>query len=255
MEMVAGAGVTAADLFLRALRVRQYHRARNSDVRAVSGCDTRSRNADVSGRPLVGLLFKPGCISHSLRYHARADILRRRLHHATNLVGRGSDYVADNDHRVESYWVHMVEDSQTLVTNMAGYSGTPLAKKLGIKEGSRIALVNAPKDFQTELGELPDGVKFLKPSTKPLDLILFFVLSERVLARDFAKLADRLAANGMIWIAWPKKSSGVTTDLAFERVQRIGLDAGLVDVKICAVDETWSGLKFVYRLKDRSSRN
>ena len=138
---------------------------------------------------------------------------------------------------------------------MAGYSGTPLAMKLGIKEGSRIALVNAPKNFQSELGELPDGVKFLKPSTKSLDIILFFVLSERTLDRDFAKLSERLIANGMIWIAWPKKSSGVATDLSFEHVQRIGLDAGLVDVKICAVDETWSGLKFVYRLKDRSSRN
>ena len=137
---------------------------------------------------------------------------------------------------------------------MAGYSGTPLAKKLGIKEGSRIVLVNAPKDFQSELGELPDGVKFLKPSTKSLDLILFFVLSERVLARDFAKLAERLTANGMIWIAWPKKSSGVTTDLSEGSVRQIGLDAGLVDVKICAVDDTWSGLKFVYRLKDRPSR-
>jgi hypothetical protein len=137
---------------------------------------------------------------------------------------------------------------------MAGYSGTPLAKKLGIKEGSRIALVNAPKDFQSELGELPEGVKFLKPSIKCLDLILVFVLSEQALAREFSKLAERITANGMIWIAWPKKSSGVTTDLSFECVQRIGLDAGLVDVKICAVDETWSGLKFVYRLKDRSSR-
>jgi len=137
---------------------------------------------------------------------------------------------------------------------MAGYSGTPLAKKLGIKEGSRIALVNAPKDFPSELKELPDGVEFLKPSAKSLDIILFFVLSERALARDFAKLSQRLTPNGMIWIAWPKKSSGVTTDLSFERVQRIGLDAGLVDVKICAVDETWSGLKFVYRLKDRPSR-
>ena len=137
---------------------------------------------------------------------------------------------------------------------MAGYSGTPLTKKLGIKEGARVALVNAPKDFQSELKDLPDGVQFLKPTTKSLDIILFFVLSERALARDFAKLADRLTSSGMIWIAWPKKSSGVATDLSFERVQRIGLDAGLVDVKICAVDETWSGLKFVYRLKDRSSR-
>ena len=137
---------------------------------------------------------------------------------------------------------------------MAGYSGTPLVKKLGIKEGSRVALVNAPENFEAELGELPDNVKFMKSKTRSLDLILFFVLSERVLARDFAKLAARLTSNGMIWIAWPKKSSGVTTDLTFEPVQRIGLDAGLVDVKICAIDDTWSGLKFVYRLKDRASR-
>jgi len=135
---------------------------------------------------------------------------------------------------------------------MAGYSSTPLAKKLGIKEGSRIALVNAPKGFNSELGELPDKVEFVKRPTKALDIVLFFVLSERALARDFAKLAEKLATNGMIWIAWPKKSSGVTTDLSFEPVQRIGLDAGLVDVKICAIDETWSGLKFVYRLKDRA---
>lgn len=132
---------------------------------------------------------------------------------------------------------------------MAGYSGTPLVKKLGIKEGSRIALVNAPNDFEATLGELPNGVEFLKRPAKSLDIILLFVVTERTLVRDFHKFA----ANAMIWIAWPKKSSGVSTDLSFERVQRIGLDAGLVDVKICAIDETWSGLKFVYRLKDRAS--
>ncbi len=136
---------------------------------------------------------------------------------------------------------------------MAGYSGTPLPKKLGIKEGSRIALVNAPKDFESELGELPNNVEFIKRPTKSLDIILFFVLTERALLRDFAKLAARLTANGMIWTAWPKKSSGVATDLSEQRVREIGLEAGLVDVKICAIDETWSGLKFVYRLKDRSS--
>ena len=134
---------------------------------------------------------------------------------------------------------------------MAGYSGTPLAKKIGIKEGSRIALVNAPQDFQSELEELPDNVQFIRPSAKSLDIILFFVLTEQTLAKDFSKLAARLTANGMIWIAWPKKSSGVATDLTFDRVQRLGLTAGLVDVKICAIDDTWSGLKFVYRLKDR----
>ena len=134
---------------------------------------------------------------------------------------------------------------------MAGYSSTPLAKKLGIKEGSRIGLVNAPNDFQSALGVLPHGATFVQRMTNSLDIILFFVLNERELARDFAKLAKKLVPNGMIWIAWPKKSSGGATDLSFERVQRIGLDAGLVDVKICAVDDTWSGLKFVYRLKDR----
>ena len=138
---------------------------------------------------------------------------------------------------------------------MAGYSSTPLAKKLGIKEGSRIGLVNAPKDFESELGKLPAGAEFVKRITNSLDIILFFVLTDRALARDFSKLAKKLATNGMIWIAWPKKSSGVTTDLSFDSVQRIGLDAGLVDVKICAIDDTWSGLKFVYRLKDRPKPN
>jgi hypothetical protein len=135
---------------------------------------------------------------------------------------------------------------------MAGYSGTPLPKKLGIKEGSRIALINAPKDFQRSLGELPPNAEIVTRLTKPLDIVLLFVLTERALLRDFYKLAKKLASNGMIWVAWPKKSSGVTTDLSFDRVQRIGLDSGLVDVKICAVDDVWSGLKFVIRLKDRA---
>ena len=136
---------------------------------------------------------------------------------------------------------------------MAGYSGTPLAKKLGIKEGSRIALVNAPQDFESELEGLPESVEFVKRTTKSLDMILLFVSTEQALARDFAKLAAKLTANGMLWIAWPKKSSGVATDLSEQRVRQIGLDAGLVDVKVCAINEIWSGLKFVYRLKDRSS--
>ena len=138
---------------------------------------------------------------------------------------------------------------------MAGYSGTPLTKKLGIKEQSRNAFINAPKDFQTYLGPLPEGAAVVKRLIKPLDLVLLFVTSERVLARNFAKLSAKLATNGMIWIAWPKKSSGVATDLSFARVQRIGLDAGLVDVKICAIDETWSGVKFVFRLRDRKTRS
>jgi len=137
---------------------------------------------------------------------------------------------------------------------MAGYSKTLLVKKLGIKEGFRVAILNAPKNFPKELGSLPKNVKITKRITKPLDLIMLFADSEKILRGAFPKLASLLVENGMLWVAWPKKNSGVSTDLAFENVQAIGLAAGLVDVKICAVDEIWSGLKFVYRLKDRPSR-
>jgi hypothetical protein len=138
---------------------------------------------------------------------------------------------------------------------MAGYSQTPLAKKLGIKEGFRVGFVNSPKGFKKELGTLPPDVKIsVGQLTKPLDLIILFTDSARKLNLEFSLLAEKLSANGMLWVAWPKKSSGVPTDLSFESVQTTGLHAGLVDVKICAVNEIWSGLKFVYRLEDRKSR-
>lgn len=134
---------------------------------------------------------------------------------------------------------------------MAGYSETPLLKKLGVKPGFRVALVGAPKNFKEELGSLPATAKFTAATTDSLNLILLFVSSEKELRLKFAPLTAKLRKDGMIWVAWPKKSSGVVTDLSFNSVQHIGLDAGLVDVKICAVNEIWSGLKFVYRLKDR----
>jgi hypothetical protein len=137
---------------------------------------------------------------------------------------------------------------------MAGYSETPLIKKLGIKEGSRVALVHSPKGFKTELGPLPERARLLSATSERLDVILVFVKSESDLKKQFAPLATNLVANGMLWIAWPKKSSGVATDLSFGNVQKVGLNAGLVDVKICAVNDIWSGLKFVYRLKDRARR-
>src|SRR5438046_7972058 len=138
---------------------------------------------------------------------------------------------------------------------MAGYSGTPLCKKLGVKESFRVGLVNAPKGFRQELGSLPSGVNISVASLpQPLDLILFFADSQKVLKREFSNLARKLTDNGMLWISWPKKASGVATDLSDNSVRQIGLDAGLVDVKVCAVNDIWSGLKFVYRLKDRSSR-
>lgn len=138
---------------------------------------------------------------------------------------------------------------------MAGYSGTPLVKKLGIKENFRVAFVDPPAGFQKELGSLPVGVDILVGRlAKLVDLIILFTNSQRTLKMEFPKLAQKLTANGMLWVAWPKKASGVATDLGENDVRQIGLDAGLVDVKVCAINEIWSGLKFVYRLKDRSSR-
>jgi hypothetical protein len=138
---------------------------------------------------------------------------------------------------------------------MAGYSGTPLTKKLGFKEGFRVGFVNPPKGFQRELGPLPMDVKItVGLLTKPVDLILLFADSQQTLQKEFPKLAQKLAENGMLWIAWPKKASGVATDLSDNSVRQIGLDAGLVDVKVCAVNDIWSGLKFVFRLKDRKAR-
>jgi len=134
---------------------------------------------------------------------------------------------------------------------VAGYSGTPLAKKLGIKEGYRIALVNAPQNFERELGPLPAGVVIVQRLQPSLNLILFFAAGQSELTRRFAGLAKRLVSNGMLWVAWPKKSAGVATDLSFEVVQRIGLAEGLVDTKVCAVNDVWSGLRFVFRLQDR----
>lgn len=138
---------------------------------------------------------------------------------------------------------------------MAGYSGTPLTKKLGFKEGFRVGFVNPPKGFQRELGPLPTDVKItVGLLTKPLDLILLFTDSQKTLKREFPRLAQKLVENGMLWIAWPKRASGVATDLSENSIRQIGLDAGLVDVKVCAVNDIWSGLKFVYRLKDRKAR-
>jgi len=132
----------------------------------------------------------------------------------------------------------------------AGYSGTPLVKKLGIKEGFQIAFVNAPTGFLKDL-RLPADVKVNSRSKVALDFVHLFTRSEKELRSKFSEWAVRLNPNGMLWISWPKKTSGVATDLSETIVREIGLKAGLVDVKICAVDDIWSGLKFVIRLKDR----
>lgn len=133
---------------------------------------------------------------------------------------------------------------------MAGYSDTPLAKKLGIKEGFRITFLNAPAGFRESLGGLPDKVKIIGVQ-KPLDLMVFFPKSQEDLETKFAKLADKLTPAGMIWIAYPKKAAKVETDMTFDTVQQTCLALGLVDNKVCAIDDVYTGLRFVYRVKDR----
>jgi hypothetical protein len=130
-----------------------------------------------------------------------------------------------------------------------GYSGTPLVEKLGIRPGARLQFVSEPGDFAGLLGELPDGTRIAPRGA--IDFAMLFVKAQSELGRGFARLRDRLEPNGMLWVAWPKKTSGVATDLTEGVVRTFGLESGLVDVKVCAVDDTWSGLKFVRRLKDR----
>jgi hypothetical protein len=133
----------------------------------------------------------------------------------------------------------------------SGYSGTPLPKKLGIREGSRVAVVSAPDGFPAVLGPLPTGAELRTDARGRLDVVVFFVTRRAELARRFPSFVRALATDGGLWVAWPKKTSGVATDLGFDAVQTVGLDAGLVDNKVCAIDGTWSGLRFVRRVADR----
>jgi hypothetical protein len=136
----------------------------------------------------------------------------------------------------------------------SGYSGTALPKKLGIRPGARLALVRAPEDFDATLGELPGGVVVARRLTRgAVDVIVAFFVERAALERRLPSLRGALDPAGGLWIAWPKRTSGVETDLGEGVVRELGLAAGLVDNKVCAIDEVWSGLRFVYRLRDRPS--
>ena len=146
---------------------------------------------------------------------------------------------------------------------MAGYSATPLAKKLGLKPGAKLLLVNAPKEMADWLAPLPEGVTIAHTVTglaggprgnsgaKDQDVIVFFTVEAAELTHRFADLAEALQPAGGLWIAWPKKASKVPTDISENVIREFGLCTGMVDNKVCAVSEIWSGLRFVYRLKDR----
>jgi hypothetical protein len=130
-------------------------------------------------------------------------------------------------------------------------SGTPLVGKLGIKPDSRVGLVGAPADFLGVLGELPPGVTIRRRATGSLDVIVAFCVRRAELEQRLPRLRAALTPAGGLWIAWPKRTSGVPTDLSDGVVREVGLAAGLVDNKVCAINATWSGLRFVYRLRDR----
>lgn len=134
---------------------------------------------------------------------------------------------------------------------MPGYSGTPLWKKLGIKDGFRISLIEVPPEVRKELKAAIAGCETVGDAKTLLDFAMLFTKSAAQLPAEFTRIAKQLAPAGMLWVSWPKKSSGVPTELDENKVRDIGLAAGLVDVKVCAVTEVWSGLKFVRRVKDR----
>ena len=136
---------------------------------------------------------------------------------------------------------------------MAGYSGTPLPQKLGIKPGTRLGLAQPPSGFRTTLGALPAGAKASDAARAkgPFDVLVGFFSERRKLAAELERLAGRIDPAGALWIAWPKKASGVKSDITEDTVRELCLPLGLVDNKVCAVDEVWSGLRLVYRLSER----
>ena len=129
----------------------------------------------------------------------------------------------------------------------AGYSGTPLPKKLGIKEGSLLATVHAPEGFAATLGALPSEAEWRTRLAPGLDVVVAFYTSRAALAKEWSKLTKAVAPNGTVWVAWPKKSSKMATDITEDVVRELLLPSGWVDNKVCAIDDTWSGLRFALR--------
>lgn len=132
-----------------------------------------------------------------------------------------------------------------------GYSGTPLAKKLGIKPGFTIRLVNQPDHYFQLFANLPEQVTIVAEKKSKKQFIHYFTKQACELAKDMALLKNEIQPDGMIWISWPKKASKVPTDISEDLIRKLALENGLVDIKVCAVDEVWSGLKLVIPVKDR----
>jgi hypothetical protein len=134
---------------------------------------------------------------------------------------------------------------------MPGYSGTPLATKLGIKSGMIVRVVNAPRDYTALVNPLPDRVVISSKAAKELDLVHIFTKSRSELLELLMTYQKKIKQNGVIWVSWPKKASGVSSEVSEDMVRELALPLGLVDTKVCAVDEVWSGLKLVIRKENR----
>lgn len=134
-----------------------------------------------------------------------------------------------------------------------GYSGTPLAKKLGIKEGFSIRIVNQPDHYFYLFEDFPENIDIRKEKKTKKDFIHYFTKQSKELDRDIISLKNEIVSNGMIWISWPKKSSKIITDVTEDVIRHLALTNGLVDIKVCAVDDVWSGLKLVIPVKDRKT--
>jgi hypothetical protein len=134
---------------------------------------------------------------------------------------------------------------------MAGYSATPLQKKLGIKEGFSVYVLQPPDQYFDWISPLPQHTTVKTKLTNNLDFVHLFITEQKVFAKEFIRCKKSIKKDGMLWISWPKKASKVSTDLDENIIREFGLKNGMVDVKVCAVDEVWSGLKFVFRLRDR----
>ena len=137
---------------------------------------------------------------------------------------------------------------------MAGYSGTPLPQKLGIKPGLMVVTINAPANYRRLLGQLPDHVNFSNRVTANSMFVHLFTSKRNELQRRLSILRNKLSDNGAVWVSWPKKSSGISTNVTEDVIREIALPLEFVDIKVCAVDETWSGLKLMIRRENRKSR-
>jgi hypothetical protein len=135
----------------------------------------------------------------------------------------------------------------------SGYSGTPLAKKLGIKSNFRIRLIDPPEYYFDLFSDMPEGIKILKDNKTKKNFIHYFATSIETLKDDIIGLRGQLEPNGMLWVSWYKKSSKVLTDITEDGIRTIALKNGLVDIKVCAIDEQWSALKLVIPVKDRKA--